>query len=74
MNKVLVSGNITRSLLYNWKYKTEEQLNSTVSSDEQPELLIPHKEIKFRYSPYYSQYPRKSIHNILKISNSSLYD
>jgi len=37
---------ITTSLLYSWKQKAEEHVNSTVDSDERAELLALRKEVK----------------------------
>ncbi len=37
---------ITTSLLYSWRQKAEELLNSTVNSDERAELLALRKEVK----------------------------
>ena len=37
---------ITTSLLYSWKQKVEEHVNSTVNSDERSELLALRKEVK----------------------------
>jgi transposase len=37
---------VTTSLLFSWKQKVEEHANSTVSSDEETELLALYKEVK----------------------------